>query len=77
MSFTQSRDNEFLDKLTRITEANLSNEQFGASELAREAGLESESANYFPGYIYCLKEEYNKIIFKWEKAVSVNSMIPA
>ncbi|HDS07541.1 MAG TPA: helix-turn-helix domain-containing protein [Bacteroides sp.] len=39
MSFTQSRQNEFLDKLTRITEANMSNEQFGASELAREAGM--------------------------------------
>lgn len=36
---SKSRQNEFLDKLTRITEANLSNERFGASELAKEARM--------------------------------------
>ena len=39
MSYKQSRQDELLDKLTRITEGNLSNEQFGALELAREAGM--------------------------------------
>lgn len=39
MSFSQSRQKELLDRLTRITEANLANEQFGASELAKEAGM--------------------------------------
>ena len=39
MSFTQSMENEFIDRLTRIIEANLSNEQFGVSDLAREIGM--------------------------------------
>jgi len=32
-------ENDFLKKITRIIEENISNEQFGVSELAREAGM--------------------------------------
>jgi len=39
MEFTQSEKDSFLAKLTEITEANLSNEQFGVSELASEMGM--------------------------------------
>jgi TolB-like protein/AraC-like DNA-binding protein/lipopolysaccharide biosynthesis regulator YciM len=39
MVLTQPGENEFLAKLTEITLANLANEQFGVSELAREIGM--------------------------------------
>lgn len=32
-------ENDFLKKITEIIEENISNEQFGVSELAREAGM--------------------------------------
>ena len=31
--------NDFLERITKIIEANISNEQFGVSELADEAGM--------------------------------------
>jgi len=34
-----SIENDFLSKLTDIIEDNISNDQFGVSELAREAGM--------------------------------------
>ena len=36
--FTNS-DNDFIGKITNIIEENISNEQFGVSELAREVGM--------------------------------------
>ena len=39
MAFTQSGGNSFISRLTEITEANLANEQFGVSDLAREMGM--------------------------------------
>ena len=39
MAFTKSGEEVFLNRLTEITEENLSNEQFGVSELAREMGM--------------------------------------
>jgi len=39
MEFTQSEKDSFLAKLTEILEANLSDEQFGVSELARVMGM--------------------------------------
>lgn len=39
MGFTQSEKDAFLSKLIDITEANLCNEHFGVSELAREIGM--------------------------------------
>ena len=39
MTPTTSGEKEFLEKLTQITETNLTNEQFGVSELAREMGM--------------------------------------
>jgi TolB-like protein/AraC-like DNA-binding protein len=39
MAFAQSGKSEFLEKLNGVTEANLSNEQFGVSDLAREMGM--------------------------------------
>lgn len=39
MSSTLSRDKEFIDRLTKITEDNLSNEQFGVNELASKIGM--------------------------------------
>jgi AraC-like DNA-binding protein len=38
-----SKDQQFLDRLTEIVNANLSNEQFTVSEFAREAGLSHPS----------------------------------
>lgn len=32
-------EKQFIEKLAEITEANLSNEHFGVSELAREMGM--------------------------------------
>ena len=40
MAFTRSGEEGFLKKLTELTEANLANEQFGVSELAREMGMD-------------------------------------
>jgi len=39
MTDALSMENDFLDKVTRIIEENISNEQFGVSELARLAGM--------------------------------------
>ncbi len=39
MAFTQSGGEDFLNRLTEITEENLTNERFGVSELAREMGM--------------------------------------
>jgi len=39
MVLTKSGEKEFLNRLTEITEANLTNERFGVSELAREMGM--------------------------------------
>jgi AraC-like DNA-binding protein len=39
MAFAQQGENDFLAKLTEITGANLANDQFGVSELAREMGM--------------------------------------
>jgi AraC-like DNA-binding protein len=39
MSLRQSGENEFLNRLTAITEANLTNVKFGVSDLAREMGM--------------------------------------
>lgn len=39
MAFSQSSEKEFIEKLTQITEENLTNGQFGVSELAREMGM--------------------------------------
>ena len=39
MTATTFGEKEFLEKLTQITETNLTNEQFGVSELAREMGM--------------------------------------
>jgi len=39
MEFSQSEGEAFLRKITELTEANLSNEQIGVSELAREMGM--------------------------------------
>ena len=39
MADSNSIKNEFLDKITGIIEENLSNEQFGVSELANEVGM--------------------------------------
>ncbi|REE83129.1 TolB-like protein [Lutibacter oceani] len=39
MSDLQSTENDFLNQLTKIIEANISNEQFGVSELANEIGM--------------------------------------
>jgi AraC-like DNA-binding protein len=39
MSFTRSEENSFLTRLAEITEANLTDERFGVSELAREMGM--------------------------------------
>ena len=36
---SNTMENDFLRKITGIIEKNLSNEQFGVSELAREAGM--------------------------------------
>jgi TolB-like protein/AraC-like DNA-binding protein len=45
MNVAFSGNSEFIDKLTRITHANLSNEHFGGKELAREAGISRTSLN--------------------------------
>ena len=39
MSSPESSENDFLTKLTEITETNLTNPQFGVSMLARELGM--------------------------------------
>ena len=39
MSNLQSTENDFLNQLTQIVEDNISNEQFGVSELANEIGM--------------------------------------
>jgi len=39
MQDSRSIENDFLNKITEIIEENISNEQFGVSELAREIGM--------------------------------------
>ncbi|MBE9480138.1 MAG: helix-turn-helix transcriptional regulator, partial [Bacteroidetes bacterium] len=39
MTDSHSIENDFLNKITEIIEENISNEQFGVSELAREIGM--------------------------------------
>ncbi|MFY9151567.1 MAG: helix-turn-helix domain-containing protein, partial [Prolixibacteraceae bacterium] len=39
MSVNSSNEEQFLNRLTELTEANLTNEQFGVSELAREMNM--------------------------------------
>ena len=39
MSDSSYIENDFLKKITEIIEENISNEQFGVSELARETGM--------------------------------------
>jgi TolB-like protein/AraC-like DNA-binding protein/tetratricopeptide (TPR) repeat protein len=45
MNTNSSEDKSFLNRLTQITEVNLSNEQFGVAELAREMGMSRSSVH--------------------------------
>ena len=45
MNANSNEDKTFLNRLTEITEANLSNDQFGVAELAREMGMSHSSVH--------------------------------